>query len=294
MFRVMTYRGNVKIGNWYEDLQLQEDEKKEYLEEKQRGELLYQKVDFLKQNMLNLVNLSVTTDGGLHFGDVVMLVNLGGENRESSAVSINADINSLIKTSLPGIKAPCGVSAGRNMQACTRTAFIITSVDGSLEGSTLQYEQSFALRTTCGFASGLYLVSDLQSFQKSAKYSRLQEVSLDKGCSFLSWWKIEHFEPLARLEYAGQPVPANMKVLIKHCKTNQALAVLGDQVLRTTFGNEYEVTAHTFLDSHKAEKDSNHWILCTSDPAGSGLSLLNHPLSATNNQDKLTQLNPSI
>uniref|UniRef100_UPI0037E7907F cilia- and flagella-associated protein 161 n=1 Tax=Semicossyphus pulcher TaxID=241346 RepID=UPI0037E7907F len=293
MSHVKAYRGHVKTGNWYEDLRLKEDETKEYLEEKERGELVFQKVDFLKQNMLRPVDLTVTRDSRLHFGDVVMLVNAGGENRECSAVSINADINSVAKVPSPGIQAPCGVSAGRCIQACTRTAFIITSVDGSPEGSTLLYEQSFALKTTCGFARGLYLTSDLQTFQKCAKNSRLQEVNLDEGCSFLSSWKIVHFDPQERLEYEGQPAPANVKVLIKHCKTNQALAALGDQVLWTMFGKEYEVTAHTFLDSHKAEKDSNHWILCTHDPAGNGLLLLNHPQSAAKNEE-LSQANPGI
>ena len=28
-------------------------------------------------------------------------------------------------------------------------------------------------------------------------------------------------------------------------------------------GFEYEVTAHTYLDSHKAEMECNHWILKT-------------------------------
>ncbi|TMS05561.1 Cilia- and flagella-associated protein 161 [Larimichthys crocea] len=227
MAHMRTYRTHVKIGNWNEDLRLEEDAKKEYLEKKERGELAAQKVDFLKQNILRPVNLTVTSDGRLHFGDVVMLVNVGGENRECSAVSINADVNSLMKIPSPGIQAPCGVTAGRAIQACTRTAFIITSVDGSPEGSTLHFEQSFALKTTSGFARGLYLASDVQSFQKCAKKSRLQEVNLEDGSSFLSWWKIVHFDPQERLEYEGQPVPANVKMLIVHCKTNQALAVLG-------------------------------------------------------------------
>ncbi|XP_070687515.1 cilia- and flagella-associated protein 161 [Pempheris klunzingeri] len=293
MAHARTYRTNVKIGNWTEDLRLEEDAKKEYLEKKERGELAAQKIDFLKKNILRPVNLTVTNDGRLHFGDVVMLVNMGGENRVPSAVSINADINSLTKVPSPCIQPPCGVSAGRGIQACTRTAFIITSVDGTSEGSTLHFEQSFALKTTSGFAGGLYLTSDLQSFQKCAKKSRLQEVNLDDNKCFLSRWKIAHFDPQERLEYEGQPVPANVKVLIIHCKTNHALAVLGDQFLWTTYGKEYEVTAHTFLDSHKAEQDNNHWILCTSDPAGNGPLLLNHPQSAADNEE-LTQTNPGI
>ncbi|KAM7396666.1 hypothetical protein PAMP_019690 [Pampus punctatissimus] len=208
-----------------------QDAMKEYLERKERGELAAQKVDFLKHNILRPVNLTVTKDGGLHFGDVVMLVNMGGENGECSALSINADINSLTKIPSPGIQAQCGISAGRGIHPCIRTAFIITSVDGSPEGSTLHFEQSFALKTTSGFARGLYLTSDLQSFQKCAKKSRLQEVNLnDDGC-FLSWWKVVQFDPQERIEYEGRPVTANVKVLVIHCKTNQALAVLGDQVL---------------------------------------------------------------
>ncbi|KAM8750473.1 cilia- and flagella-associated protein 161 [Acanthopagrus schlegelii] len=289
----MSYRANVKIGNWTEDLRLDEDAKKEFLEKKERGELAAQKVDFLKQNMLSPVDLTVTSDGKLHFGDVVMLVNMGGEKRECSAVSINADVNSLIKIPSPGLQAPCGISAGSAIQPCTRTAFIITSVDGSPDRSTLHFEQSFALKTTSGFARGLYLTSDRQSFQKCAKKSRLQEVNLEGGSSFLSWWKIVHFDPQERLEYEGQPVHANVKVLIVHCKTNQALAALGDHVLWTAYGNEYEVTAHTFLDSHKVEKNNNHWMLCTSDPAGNSHLLLNHPHSAANNQE-LAQANPDI
>ncbi|XP_071783401.1 cilia- and flagella-associated protein 161 [Centroberyx gerrardi] len=293
MTHVRTYCPSVRVGNWNEDLRLEEDALKEFLERKERGELTVQKVAFLKQNILSQVNLSVSKDGGLRFGDVVMLVNMGGPSRECTAVSINADINSLTKAPHPVIQAPCGVSAGRSVQPCTRTAFIITSVDGSPEGSALRYEQSFALKTRSGFAGGLYLTSDLRTFQKCAKKSRLQEVSLDEDRSFVSWWKIVHFDPQERLEYEGRPVPANVMVLIMHCKTNQALAVLGDQVLWTTYGNEYEVTAHTFLDSHKAEKDNNHWVLSTSDPAGEGLLLLDRPQSAAK-ATELTQADTGL
>ncbi|XP_034089566.1 cilia- and flagella-associated protein 161 isoform X2 [Gymnodraco acuticeps] len=257
------YRTSVKIGNWNEELRLEE------------------------------VDLTVTTDGRLHFGDVVMLVNMGGEERDCSALSINADVNSFNKIPTPSIISPCGVVAGRGIQACPRTAFIITSVDGSPEGSTLHFDQSFALKTTSGFARGLYLTSDLQSFQKCAKKSRLQEVNLEDGSSFLSWWKIVHFDPQERLEYEGQPVPANMSVLIIHCKTNQALAVLGGHVIWNTYGKEYEMTAHTFLDSHKAEQDNNRWTLCNSDPAGEGLVLLTHPQLGAPNK-VLTQADPGI
>uniref|UniRef100_A0A3Q3WEP0 Cilia and flagella associated protein 161 n=1 Tax=Mola mola TaxID=94237 RepID=A0A3Q3WEP0_MOLML len=272
MAHFRSYRTPVKIGNWKEDLHLEEVRLRNLT---CRGELISQRVDFLKRNILTPVNLSGQNDGRLHFGDVVMLVNVGGEDRECSAISISADIHTVTTTPSPGIQAPCAVSAGK-VEASTRTALIITSVDGSPEGSTLHYDQGFALKTTSGFARGLYLTSDLQSFQKCARMSRLQEVNLDVDCSVQSCWKIVYFDPQERLEYEGQPVPANVKVLIVHCMTNKALAVLGDYVFWTTYGKEYEVTAHTFLDSHKAEADKNHWIVCTSDPSGGNLKLLTY------------------
>uniref|UniRef100_A0A8C5DRB8 Uncharacterized protein n=1 Tax=Gouania willdenowi TaxID=441366 RepID=A0A8C5DRB8_GOUWI len=247
-----------------------QDAMKEYLEKKERGELCAQRVDLLKQNILEPVTLSMSKDGGLHFGDVVMLVNVGSENRECSTVSINADLNSLRTNPSPGIRAPCGVAATRSVHPCTRTAFIISSF-------------TFYLFF---FSPQLYLTSDLRSFQKCAKKSRLQEVNLDDGVSFLSWWKVEHVDPQQRLESEGLPVPANMKVVIKHRKTNQALAVLGDHILRTMYGKEYEVKAHTFLDSHRAEQDNNHWILCTADTGGEGRVFPYHSPSALDNNNR--------
>uniref|UniRef100_A0A8C6SSE6 Cilia and flagella associated protein 161 n=1 Tax=Neogobius melanostomus TaxID=47308 RepID=A0A8C6SSE6_9GOBI len=265
-----------KIGNWYEDSCLEEDVLKEYLEKKERGELAVQKVALLKEHILKPVSLSVSTDGGVHFGDTVMLVNLGGPSRECSAVSMNADVSSLTREAFLGISAPCEVSAGRDMQPRARTSFTITSVDGSSDGSRLHYEQSFALKTLCGFTRGLFLTSDICSFQKCTKKSRLQEVSLETDGSFLSWWRVVHFDPQERLEHEGLPVPVNAKVLIVHCKTNHALAVLGDHSLWTMYGKEYELAAHTFLDSHKVEEEKNHWWMCTSDPGEEGLVILNH------------------
>ncbi|XP_061577901.1 cilia- and flagella-associated protein 161 [Cololabis saira] len=277
-----TFRSKVKLGYWKDQQLREEDAKKEYLRKKERGELPVQKVDFLKQNMLQPVDLSVTNDGWLHFGDVVMLLNLGGENREISAVSLDADINSLTHIPSPGIQASYGITAGKCIQPCTRTAFIITSVDGSPEGSLLRFEQSFALKTTSDFVKGLYLTSDLQS---PITKSHPRELYLDDSIHFLSWWKVMHFDPEERLEHEGLPVPANVKVVIVHHKTNRALAVLGDKSIWTVYGKEYAVTLHTFLDSYKAERDNNHWLLCTRDPAGDGIELFNRPQSEAQNKE---------
>ncbi|KAJ8398317.1 hypothetical protein AAFF_G00428870 [Aldrovandia affinis] len=259
---------------------------KDFLDRRERGELTVQKIGLLKQNILKKVDLSVSTDRWLHFGDTVMLVNPGSDRRyylrdqqgvlqDPAAVAIDVNVSGLGAGS--SIGAPCEVSGTRALEPTGRTAFVITSVDGSPVGDTLRYSQSFALRTMEGFTGGLYLTSDTKTLQKFAKKSRLQEVNLTDEPSFLTRWQAVYFHPEERMEYEGLPVPVNAKVLIAHCKTNQCLAVLGNCVLWTSYGKEYEVVAHTCLDSHKAERDVNHWLFVTANPGTEAQAIFDRP-----------------
>ncbi|KAK3570848.1 hypothetical protein QTP86_028265 [Hemibagrus guttatus] len=184
------------------------------------------------------VSLTVSPDGWLHFGDTVMLVNSRGTKRDPcdlSVLSIIADLSNItshIKTnSEPFLQGPCQVGGASSTQPCVRNTFIITSVDECADGEILRYEQNFALRTTPDFGVELYLASDHRTFQKCAKKSRLQEVSLVPQKDFLCWWKLLYFDPQERLEHEGFPVQVSTKVLLSHCKTNQCLAALPDHTL---------------------------------------------------------------
>ncbi|CAM4580050.1 unnamed protein product [Leuciscus chuanchicus] len=211
-----------------------------------------------------------------------MLVNSGGgehEQRGTCVLSIIADDTSDFASrsqtnSVSHLLGPLQVGGSHSMTPCVRNAFIITSVDGTSDGELLRYGQSFALRTTADFARELFLSSDHSTFLKCAKKSRLQELSLVEEFDFQCWWKVIYFDPQERLENEGYPVQVNSKVLISHCKTNQFLAALGNHILWTLFGKEYELTAHTFLDSHKAERDNNHWLFFTAHPANQNETLM--------------------
>ncbi|XP_023698845.1 cilia- and flagella-associated protein 161 isoform X2 [Paramormyrops kingsleyae] len=285
MAGIRTYGRHVRVGNWSEDVVLDEEMLKDFLEKKEKGELVFQKTNLVKQNMLKKIDLTVTTDGWLHFGDVVILVNPGGDQgehslgwqtkRDAAAVSMHLDPSSAAMSSLT--QTPREVTATRAVESCGRTAFVVTSVDGTPEGETVKYNQSFAFRLKDAFAGELYLASDQRTFLKCARRSRLQEVSLSSHTSFFTCWQVVYLDPQERMENEGLPVPVNKKVLITHCKTNQCLAVLGNYVLWTAYGKEYEVVAQTFLDSHKAEREMNHWLLVTADPAVQGQAMTDRP-----------------
>ncbi|XP_012674150.1 cilia- and flagella-associated protein 161 [Clupea harengus] len=290
MTQARTYSPNVRVGNWIEDLVLKEDMLKDFLEQKGRGELTLQKVGTLRDNIMKSVELSVTL-GMVRFGDTVMLVNPGREEpdqRDPCALSILTDISNIRpppqQTDNQSLQAPCLVGGARSLQPCVRNAFVIDSVDGTPKGDMLLYDQSFCLRTTAGYAGGLYLASDVKSFQKCAPKSRLQEVNLVEELNFLCHWKLKYIDPQERLEHEGFPVSANSRVLISHCKTNQCLSLMENHILWTPFGKEYEITAQTRLDSHKAEQDGNHWIFSTSDPGNHG-----HTLFQTQQANQITE-----
>ncbi|XP_072420904.1 cilia- and flagella-associated protein 161 [Chiloscyllium punctatum] len=268
-----SYNPSVLMHNWFEDLALDQDVIKDFIAKKERGELLIQKMGSYREALLEKTELAKSTDGHIHFGDAVLLINPGTETKHAAnihplrrplALNMNVDQSRFLTSTK--VDSPCEVSASLDLSPTIRSTFVVTSIDGSCVGDPLRYGQSFALRTLEGIAGQLYLTSDIKLFVKFAKKSRMQLVNLVDELSFLSCWQVLYLDPQLRLEYDGYPVQANVKVLINHVRTNQALAALQKFSFWTAFGREYEITANTFYDSHRAEEDLNHWVIVTGDP----------------------------
>ncbi|XP_072038103.1 cilia- and flagella-associated protein 161-like [Amphiura filiformis] len=277
---VRTYNPSVRVGNWNEDLCLEEDMVKDFLEKRERGELEIQKASQLRESVLGKTELSVTSDGFVHFGDRVMVVNEadtcqvrtqpGVEPRQANALAINTSNSN--------------VSASRMLEPSARSTFVIVPVDPAIrEGTVLTYGKHFHLCTLPSMGGNLRLQSDIATFQSSAKKSRKQLVSfVDQTPSpYLTEWRILNFNPQIRFETEGLPVPANQKIIFNHCKSNQDLCVLSDCMVKTAFGKEYEVVAYTDLDSHKAEKDVNHWLIKTGHPGEPSTMATTLPVGAS-------------
>ena len=74
-------------------------------------------------------------------------------------------------------------------------------------------------------------------------------------------WQVLCYDPQFRLEAEGHPVPAHSHIVINSCSTNQNLALTRHHFVRSEYGLEYETTAQTVLNTHKAEEPDNHWII---------------------------------
>ncbi|XP_051004813.1 cilia- and flagella-associated protein 161 isoform X2 [Acomys russatus] len=259
---------------------------KDFLEKREKGELLIQRNRRWKKNFLRPVQLSVSEDGYAHYGNNVMLVNPNHARGEEAGVFQEGDLclcmsPDEVKSQLHDeLEIPCGVSAVQTMVPMSRNSFIILSENTSNNetGQVLRYGQSFCLGIVAGLERKmLYLSSDHRSHLKSSKKSWLQEVTLTDEVSHLNCWQAAFLDPQLRLEYEGFPVRANEKIVIYHRHTNRALAVHRHLSLRTYFGKEIEVAAHTHLDSHKVEKPKNHWMLVTRNPRDKSTTMLDVP-----------------
>uniref|UniRef100_A0A8C9B3J8 Cilia and flagella associated protein 161 n=1 Tax=Phocoena sinus TaxID=42100 RepID=A0A8C9B3J8_PHOSS len=267
------YGPGVRMGNWNEDVYLEEELMKDFLAKKDKGQLLIQRNRRLKENLLRPMQLSISEDGYIRYGDKVMLVNPDHPETEAD-LFLGGDLSLCmtpdeIKAHLSDeLEVPCGLSAAQTKIPVGRNTFTVT-------GQVLRYGQNFRLGIAGGFADRmLYLSSDHRTLMKSSKRSWLQEVYLTDEDSYLNCWQAAFPDPQLRLEYEGFPVLANAKLLINHCHTNRGLVAHRHLFLSTYFGKEAEVAVHTYLDSHRVEKPKNHWMLVTGNPGKDSSTML--------------------
>uniref|UniRef100_A0A8C5YBY8 Cilia and flagella associated protein 161 n=1 Tax=Microcebus murinus TaxID=30608 RepID=A0A8C5YBY8_MICMU len=249
-------------AHWNEDIYLEEERLKDFIRKRDEGELLIQRSRRLKKTLLRPTRtLPCPKDGYVHYSDKVMLVNPDYPEKEADVMTPDE-----IHAHLCGTSYPVPVS---------RNTFTILSMDGNNTRRVLRYGQDFCLGITAGSENKmLYLSSDHRTFLKSAQRSWLQEVYLTDEVSYRSCWQAALPDPQLRLESEGCPVPANARVIITHSHTNRRLAAHRHLFLRTYFGKEAEVAAHTHLDPHRVEKPRNHWMLVTGNPRGDSPTML--------------------
>ncbi|XP_072201612.1 cilia- and flagella-associated protein 161 isoform X2 [Excalfactoria chinensis] len=208
------YRPGVLMGNWKEDMCLEEERVRDFIQKRERGELLTQKINRLNDNLFKKVKLSVSTNGFVCFGDTVMLLSPSKEPsgwRDVEAcgeLTLAVNLEEVSIYSPVSLRSPCAVSAISTTGPVGRNTFCILSVDGGSVGEPVKFGQKFGLGTTGGFSHPMfYLGSDHRTFMRFAKKTHLQQVFLTDEPSYLTCWQANFLDPQMRLEYEGIPVP---------------------------------------------------------------------------------------
>lgn len=256
---IRPFNRNVLVGNWYEDRVLEEDVVKDYIEKRDNGQLMSQKAaTFQKQAPKSL---TTSPDNRLRFGDVTFIRCEGTYNKPVSTIAKASREDCFLSATQLGNESNTALATGISMPVLNdKTALVMQSVDGTLNGNTVRFGQPFTIST---YDKSLFLHSDTRLYDRAAHKSRLQLVDFQTVYNHECDWVATCLNPKFRMECEGSEIPANEKILIIHMKTNKALAVVTDM----NKSSRFEIVANTFLDSHKAEEDVNHWQFITNVPS---------------------------
>lgn len=242
------YQHAVRIGNWSEDLELEEIKLKDFLKKKETGSLLVNQKQRQLEECLRQSELSPTPDGALRFGARVMLFS----HQSKGFLAVNP-YDPVTKAHEAFV-----ITTGPNSNPCDRNAFELVRTDGRdgfhPDDDVVHYGQNFRLRLA-PFAIiqvDTYLHSELVTGLTAAKFSRHQEVSMIATPSGETKFQFLYPDTATRFEMDGEPVPAGSPLVVRHVQTGSFLA--SDEIAyQNLFGTEFEVHCYAYFSLNKTQ-----------------------------------------
>eukprot|EP00490_Sorites_sp_Unknown_P001008 CAMPEP_0114677624 /NCGR_PEP_ID=MMETSP0191-20121206/50761_1 /TAXON_ID=126664 /ORGANISM="Sorites sp." /LENGTH=299 /DNA_ID=CAMNT_0001950487 /DNA_START=45 /DNA_END=944 /DNA_ORIENTATION=- len=240
------YNHKTRIGNWSEDLELEEIKLKDYLKKKETGSLIVTAKQQQLESCLKQDELSSSGDGLLHFGMKAMLVN----HQSKGALSVNPyDVVTKSHTAYMVTTSPIG-------SPCLRNVFLIERADpgDGFEDDVLHYGQNLRIKL-CPFSeikTDAFLHSEMVTGLAAAKFSRHQEVTALTVPSGETLWQALYPDTNARFEMDGEPVQAGAPLVMRHVQTGSFLA--SDEIpYHNIFGVEFEVHCFHYFSLGKSQ-----------------------------------------
>lgn len=240
------FHHRTKIGNWSEDLELEEIRLKDYLKKKETGSLMVTAKQQQLETATATVEVSKSSDGLLHFGHRVMLVN----HQSKGVLSVNP------YDALPKAHKAWVVTTSRNSSPCVRNVFELERADphDGYADNAIHYGQSIRIKVLpfSKIEQPAYMQSELVTALAAAKFSRHQEVTAYGVPSGETLWQLLYPDTHSRFEMDGEPVKANGPLVVRHVHTGSFLA--SDEIhFNNVFGTEYEVHCFHYFSLNKTQ-----------------------------------------
>jgi len=235
------YSVKSKIGNWYEDMVMDETKFKDYIKMKETNNLLVTKKEEKYADSLKKLEIAPFSEGFLTDGNYLLLQNVQTKGVlvvDKDDKNLNYD-NAFAVTTNPLMNFPCPRSLIKIEKYSKSDTPVIT------------YGEKILFVTHQDIVNQeLYLYSSLISPQSYSRFSRNQEVLANSEKGYSSCWVIEHPDSTLRYSMEGRPIPINEAFVIRHAATGRLLA--SDLVdYYNDYGHEYEVCCNNFLTNNK-------------------------------------------
>ena len=235
------YSNGVRLGNWNEEIQLEDLKVKDYLNRKEKGALFVLTKQLRLENSLRRVATHVDSDGVLRIGNKIMLKNA------SSGCFIAGDSESIVTKEV----GDCiGTTTSRNDVPCARSVFTIQAA-GDQTDNLLRYGESIRFCAETLSSVRTYLQSESISPLSYSRVSRKQEVTLSAVPNGETLWQILHADGKLRFATQGKPVNPTDAFVIRHVGTGSYLASDSALEVRNLQGLEYEVHCHCYYSTNK-------------------------------------------
>jgi len=240
------YHHRTRLGNWSEDLELEEIKLKDYLKKKESGTLIVTGKQQQLEASLAPAELSSSPDGLLRFGHQVMICN----HQSKAFLSANA-FDPVQKGHDAWI-----LTTGPDGSPSVRNVFELERADphDGFEDDVVHYGQNLRckMHPFSKIDRPAYMHSELVTALAAAKFSRHQEVTVIAAATGETLWQILYPDTSARFEMEGQPVPAGSPLVLRHVQTGSFLA--SDEIpYHNLFGMEFEVHCFAYYSLNKTQ-----------------------------------------
>jgi len=240
------YQHSVRIGNWSEDLELEEIKLKDYLKKKENGSLLVNAKQRQLEESLFQADLTPTDDGVLRFGCRVMLF-----SHQSKGFLAANPYETVTKAHEAYV-----LTTSTNANACVRNVFELVRAkeNDGFNDDIVHYGQDFRLNLApfSKITAPTYMHSELVTALAAAKFSRHQEVSVIAAPTGETLFQILYPDTATRFEMEGEAVPAGSPLTMRHVATGSFLA--SDEIpYQNIFGTEFEVHCYPYYSLNKTQ-----------------------------------------
>jgi len=240
------YASKCRIGNWSEDMELEEIKLKDFLARKETGSLLVNAKQQQLEESLQYSELSSDPAGQMRFGHRFMVVNHQSEG------FLCANPHDKIHKATDAYVLTCST----NPNPCVRNTFEIERADeyDGFDDDAIHYGQTFRIKMMPfgGIPQPVYVHSELVTSLAAAKFSRHQEAVVYPEPNGQTLWQALHPDTQIRFEMEGQEVKAGEPVVLRHVHTGSFLG--SDRIpYHNIFGAESEVHCHPYFSQNKTQ-----------------------------------------